>query len=215
MYKINEIFQSIQGEGKNTGRPCNFIRFSGCNLNCSFCDTDHSEKLLLSPEAIKNHIDFFKPIVFTGGEPIIVERLDKLISYLKDYGGKLWLETNGVLEFDYQLFRYVALSPKFVNGDFLVSESALKNCDEIKIVITEDFLTDDNLFIKTSIKQKILDLCTGAYKSGYKNKDIFLQPDYRNLSVTMNAIKSLIMTEGNEFCLMRLGTQLHKYIGVR
>ena len=50
-YKINEIFYSLQGEGYYTGTPAIFIRFSGCNLHCPYCDTDHSEgRFLTGPE---------------------------------------------------------------------------------------------------------------------------------------------------------------------
>ena len=52
MKKINEIFYSLQGEGRHTGRAAIFIRFSGCNLKCSFCDTDFKEYQEMSDEDI-------------------------------------------------------------------------------------------------------------------------------------------------------------------
>ena len=52
MRKINEIFYSLQGEGYHTGTPAVFIRFSGCNLKCSFCDTRHEEGVLMSDDEI-------------------------------------------------------------------------------------------------------------------------------------------------------------------
>ena len=52
MRKINEIFYSLQGEGFHTGTPALFIRFSGCNLKCSFCDTKHEEGEWMSDEDI-------------------------------------------------------------------------------------------------------------------------------------------------------------------
>ena len=59
MKKINEIFYSIQGEGYYTGVPAIFIRFSGCNLNCEFCDTDHSLGKIMSDEEILDIIRKF------------------------------------------------------------------------------------------------------------------------------------------------------------
>ena len=72
-YKINDIFYSIQGEGYYTGNAVIFIRFSGCNLKCSFCDTDHSRYKFLTKEEIYTKIKKFnsKHIIFTGGEPTL------------------------------------------------------------------------------------------------------------------------------------------------
>ena len=51
-YRINEIFYSLQGEGRNTGQAAVFIRFSGCNLHCSFCDTDFTQYTMMTPDDI-------------------------------------------------------------------------------------------------------------------------------------------------------------------
>ena len=72
MYKVNEIFQSLQGEGYNTGTASVFIRLSGCNLRCSFCDTRHEEGTMMSlPEIVEEVMQYpLAPlIVLTGGEP--------------------------------------------------------------------------------------------------------------------------------------------------
>ena len=58
MRKINEIFYSLQGEGYHTGTPAVFIRFSGCNLKCSFCDTRHEEGVLMSDDEIIAEFSF-------------------------------------------------------------------------------------------------------------------------------------------------------------
>ena len=72
MWKVNEIFCSLQGEGFNTGTASVFIRLSGCNLHCAFCDTRHEEGTMMSlPEIVEQVMRFPKAplIVLTGGEP--------------------------------------------------------------------------------------------------------------------------------------------------
>ena len=70
MRKINQIFYSLQGEGFYTGRAAVFIRFSGCNLKCSFCDTEHEEGTLMSDEEILEAISAYPSdiVILTGGE---------------------------------------------------------------------------------------------------------------------------------------------------
>ena len=73
MRKINQIFYSLQGEGYHTGKAAVFIRFSGCNLKCSFCDTEHEEGTLMSDEEIIRTISAYPSnlVVLTGGEPAL------------------------------------------------------------------------------------------------------------------------------------------------
>ena len=86
MRKINEIFYSLQGEGFHTGTPAVFIRFSGCNLKCSFCDTQHEEGVLMSDEEILDAVGEYPAttVILTGGEPSLwidrefVDRLHRI-----------------------------------------------------------------------------------------------------------------------------------------
>lgn len=71
MRKINEIFYSLQGEGYHTGTPALFIRFSGCNLKCPFCDTQHEEGRWMEDEEIWAEAAACpaRTVILTGGEP--------------------------------------------------------------------------------------------------------------------------------------------------
>ena len=98
-YKITEIFYSIQGEGFWVGTPCIFIRLSGCNLSCSWCDTKHEIKKELNESEILEEIKQYptKMVVITGGEPTQQLLIDLLMG-LKMAGYKIHLETNGTIE---------------------------------------------------------------------------------------------------------------------
>ena len=71
--RVNEIFYSLQGEGYHTGTPAVFLRFSGCNLACPFCDTDFSDSTPMTAEEILAAVTAFPAhhIVLTGGEPLL------------------------------------------------------------------------------------------------------------------------------------------------
>jgi organic radical activating enzyme len=109
--RVNEIFYSIQGEGGNSGRAAIFIRLSGCNMSCSFCDTDFRAYSKLSIADLKKEIkkypcDF---IIWTGGEPTL-QLTDKI---LKEFSGRYIhaIETNGTRPIP-SLINYVSYSPK-------------------------------------------------------------------------------------------------------
>lgn len=110
--KINEIFESTQGEGRYAGMPCLFVRLSGCNLNCEFCDTKyHVEFEEFSPGSLINRINKsrLKNVVWTGGEPM----LQNIIPLVKRLNKAHHLETNGYkLQDALDYFHYIAVSPK-------------------------------------------------------------------------------------------------------
>jgi len=97
--KVNEIFYSIQGESSYAGLPCVFVRLTGCNLRCSFCDTRYAyyEGKKLDPDEIFKRIGYYRcPLVeVTGGEPLIQEETPLLIKRLLKEGYVTLLETNG------------------------------------------------------------------------------------------------------------------------
>lgn len=97
-YKVNEIFYSVQAEGANAGRAAVFVRFSGCNLQCPFCDTDHYPYILMTAKEIDAEINRLAPnksvlVVFTGGEPLM--QLNDKEELAKGY--RRAIESNGTL----------------------------------------------------------------------------------------------------------------------
>ena len=94
--KINEIFYSLQGEGFHTGTPAVFVRFSGCNLRCPFCDTDHHQARGMSPQEILAEARQYpsRHVVFTGGEPALQLNAE-LLDLFHSAGYYIQIETNG------------------------------------------------------------------------------------------------------------------------
>lgn len=138
--KINEIFYSLQGEGFHTGTAATFVRFSGCNLRCPFCDTDYKSSIELTEEQIidivsKNESNL---VVFTGGEPSLQLTIS-LVLKMQEKGKYVAIETNGTHSLPPQI-DWITLSPKepFV-GD--KGKIVLNKVDEIKIVHNGDIPT--------------------------------------------------------------------------
>lgn len=150
-YPVNEIFYSLQGEGVNAGRPAVFVRLSGCNLRCPFCDTDHQSRTLMTAEEIARaiveaesaaHADLRRSshlVVLTGGEPSLYVD-EPLIRTLHEQGCELAIETNGTRPLPSGL-DWVTCSPK----DAFCSNATpvLTHCDELKVVMTDG---EDNPF---------------------------------------------------------------------
>lgn len=128
MRKINEIFYSLQGEGYHTGTPAVFIRFSGCNLKCSFCDTRHEEGVLMSDDEIIAEVGKYPAVtvILTGGEPSLW--IDEVfIDRLHQAGKYVCIETNGTNPLPPNI-DWVTCSPK--QGVKL----GITRMDEVKVV---------------------------------------------------------------------------------
>ena len=148
MWKVNEIFYSLQGEGFNTGTASVFIRLSGCNLRCDFCDTRHDEGTMMSlPEIVEQVMRYPKAplIVLTGGEPSLWID-DDFVNGLKTMTGKrIAIETNGTRPLPHGI-DWVTLSPKAGLGNSGDTPVVITHCDELKVVyLGQDLAQYDNI----------------------------------------------------------------------
>ena len=152
MYKVNEIFYTLQGEGAHSGIPAVFVRFSGCNLRCPWCDTDFADHTDMTAEQIVAEAQALydipnerrKMLVLTGGEPGL--QVDKpLLDALHAAGFYICIETNGTRPLP-EGIDWITCSPKVERLDARLGHSgevptklALKRVNEVKVVYTGEY----------------------------------------------------------------------------
>ena len=196
MHKINEIFYSLQGEGYHSGTPAVFVRFSGCNLRCAFCDTQHQQGTMMSLQEIVDEVNKYPLatlVVLTGGEPSLF--IDEaFVDELKQKTGKtIAIETNGTRPLPGNL-DWVTLSPKsaFEGGD--LEPCLLRSCDELKVVWLGQDLSQYDM-----IEAKLR----------------FLQPcfseDEKQRKTNLESCVQAVMSHPN----WRLSLQIHRILGLR
>ncbi|MBW1899381.1 MAG: radical SAM protein [Deltaproteobacteria bacterium] len=161
---VNEIFFSIQGESVYAGIPCVFVRLTGCNLRCTYCDTTYAWEDGISMEIgqIIEEIRGFRCnlVEVTGGEPLIQKETPFLINELLKTGYKVLLETNGTIDIRMvppECIKIVDIKCPSSNEKNKTDLNNIKHLganDQIKFVIQnrEDYLYAKNIF-KTSCKQ--------------------------------------------------------------
>lgn len=120
---ISEIFYSLQGEGELTGVPSVFVRASGCNLRCAWCDTPYAS---WNPEGNPRTVDQIvaeveshgnaKHVVLTGGEPMIAKEIHSLAAQVKKSGRHITIETAATVKPDGIACDLASLSPKLLNS---------------------------------------------------------------------------------------------------
>lgn len=146
--KVCEIFTSIQGESTYVGLPCTFVRLSGCNLRCSYCDTQYAyeEGVELSADEIVNRVaeTGVNLVEITGGEPLLQEEVVKrLIERFLDTGYTVLLETNGSINIKGLERRIVIILDIKTPGSGMSHEmdfanfEYLKPSDEVKFVLCD------------------------------------------------------------------------------
>ncbi len=160
---VNEVFYSIQGESTYSGLPCVFVRLTGCNLRCSYCDTRYAYeqgKNIELKDLFHQVKSFHCPLVeITGGEPLLQKETPKFIQLLLDNDYKVLLETNGSQDIsvvDPRCFKIVDIkcpgSGEVASNDF-TNFDKLSSRDEVKFVIgsredyefAKELLTSSNL----------------------------------------------------------------------
>ena len=193
-YRLVEIFESMQGEGRNTGRPCIFVRFAGCNLACPWCDTDVTERFRLSLEELMGEVRGFRPksVVLTGGEPTLVGGMPELVAALKSEGYWTAVETNGTADPDWLGFvDYVACSPKQEFADRIV----LSHADEVRVVASS---------------AAAVGFCRGI-RGKITATDYYVSPCDRDGKIDFATAKSVL----SQLDGWSLSVQLHKLLGFR
>ncbi len=193
-YDLVEIFESLQGEGRNTGRPCVFVRFAGCNLACPWCDTDVKKRFSEPLEELVAEISRFRPksVVLTGGEPTAVDGMPELVAALKERGYWIAVETNGTCDADWlQFVDYVACSPKAEFPDAI----RLSRADEVRVVASSE---------------DVAGFCEGV-RGRIAAVDYYVSPCERDGEIDFATAKSVLARlEG-----WSLSVQLHKILGFR
>lgn len=175
--RVNEIFHSIQGEGRHTGTPAVFIRLAGCNLRCDFCDTEHQPHQDLTEEEIMRQIADFPAdhVVIAGGEPMLQLTLS-FINHLHGAGKFVQIETNGTIPIKgYCPIDWITCSPKFDLCPH--AELRLQRIDELKVVYQE---RDMSAYDGVEAKEYCLQPCD--FKDEARNSE--------NIAATINCIKS-------------------------
>ena len=156
MYKVNDIFYSLQGEGHNTGRAAVFVRFAGCNLRCPFCDTAFDSYREMTGEEVVAEMAQYPArfAVLTGGEPTL--QVDEaFIDLLHQHGFEVAMESNGTRPAP-QNIDWLTVSPK-VNGKFEMRNEKLemrneewRQPDELKVIFDEQTNPESFLIPRSS-----------------------------------------------------------------
>jgi len=143
--QVNEIFYSIQGESSWSGMPCVFIRLTGCNLRCAYCDTTYAYeqgRFMEIPEILERVRALRCGLVeVTGGEPLIQAETPPLIAGLLDAGHTVLLETNGTMDIGVVDSRCVRIVDIKCPSSGMAEKNDLRNLeklgtrDELKLVI--------------------------------------------------------------------------------
>lgn len=198
--RVNEIFYSVQGEGRWTGRPALFIRLSGCNLRCSFCDTEFYSYTEMQPEDILDELEQLSPdchfVVLTGGEPTL-QVSPSFIDLLHIHGYYVAMETNGAYTDSSALgVDWVTLSPKN-----LYTQASLKTrtAQELKVVM------DDHID-----EPSILDLATTVDASC-----LYIQPCDTGNAQRNKAIQERVFNFVKRHPEWTISLQTHKILNVR
>lgn len=199
MKKINEIFYSIQGEGCHAGIPSVFIRFSGCNFKCEFCDTIHEKGIYMDDALLIEEIKKYPAewIILTGGEPALWINYEFIGKLKQETGKKIAIETNGSIPVPDNI-DWVTVSPKLGFEGVPDHEIIVKRADELKVVeIGQDLEPYFNL---PCVNFKTVMLLQPCYRT-----------DKREYESNVKRTVRRIMDDPK----WRLSLQTHRFIGIK
>lgn len=202
--KICEIFSSIQGESSYAGLPCIFVRLSGCNLRCSYCDTTYAyeDGFEMTQEEVmeevrKSGLDL---VEITGGEPLIQDEVFPLIDRLINDGYRVLIETNGSIDIGKVNKEAIIImdvktpGSGMATGTMLSNLTLLKKQDEVKFVLCD---REDYEWAKEFIKSHSLtEKCNVLFSPAFE----MIDPERLSRWIVGDRLN------------VRLNIQIHKYI---
>ncbi|OHB96297.1 MAG: 7-carboxy-7-deazaguanine synthase [Planctomycetes bacterium RIFCSPLOWO2_02_FULL_50_16] len=204
MLKVNEIFKSIQGESTYAGLPCIFIRLTGCNLRCNYCDTVYAYEngVEMRIEEILSDIELLggSLIEITGGEPLLQGETGELVSLLIKRGCRVLVETNGTLDINALPEGTIRIMDLKCPDSGMADKTDWKNVerlrpnDEVKFVLSSrrDYEWAKDVIGKYRLTKKVKVLIGVAF-----NK------------LDLERVASWILEDGID---VRLQLQIHRYI---
>jgi 7-carboxy-7-deazaguanine synthase len=201
--RVTEIFHSIQGESSHAGRPCVFVRLTGCNLRCRWCDSEYTftggERMSLDDVVARVKSYGAKLVEITGGEPLAQQESFDLIRSLCDDGFEVLIETSGSIDITPVDKRAKIILDVKCPGSGEVEKNRWENIDELRPHDEVKFVIADRAdydWAKTIIAEKNLDRWT-----------VLLSPVWGEMNM-----KSLAEWMLADRVPARFQTQLHKHI---
>jgi 7-carboxy-7-deazaguanine synthase len=218
--QITEIYKSLQGESTHAGLPCVFVRLTGCNLRCSWCDSEYTFTggVRMSSELVMSEVARLSPngglVEITGGEPMLQEReLVPFMQQLLDRGHTVLLETSGerpLANVPRQVIKIVDVKcPHSGEGDSFdhANLEALQPHDEVKLVISN---RGDYEFARDfTSRHKLAERVNAVLFSPAFRKDATGARDSSHCLLDPQQLAEWMLADDVQ---ARLGLQIHKFI---
>ena len=204
MLTVNEIFKSIQGESSFTGLPCIFIRLTGCNLRCTWCDTEYAF-YEGKPKSVQDIMDAIEPlgvslVEITGGEPLLQDEVYDLMNALLEKNFQVLVETGGGVSVEKVPERVIKILDVKCPGSGEASKNLWDNLDHLNPEDEVKFVLADRTDYEWS--RKVLDRTHIHHKV-----KVLFSPVYDKLD-----LKELAAWVLEDNLPVRVQTQLHKVI---
>lgn len=210
---VNEIFYSIDGEGIRAGQLCVFVRFNGCNLKCSYCDTEYAQcpghNYMSVANVVEEVLSYKCPnVTLTGGEPLLQSSIYTLVSNLIDCGLNVNIETNGSVDCSDRLCSLKDNENVIITMDYkcpssgMVANMLIGNFFELSSRDVLKFVVGD-----TDDMQHALNLIESLQRSGI-HPNIYFSPVFGKIEP-----KEIVQfMKDHDMYYAKVQLQLHKFI---